>query len=302
MQVGDIRNPAERNKLILAAVLGLVAILFLWWALFGFGSSNTPAKPGARATPSPGGRTVTTNAPQNAGELKPTDLEQLQPINVRYANVATQEARRNIFVYYEPTPKPTPLPSVPVATPTPIPPVLLAGVSPTNVYARTGDFSLEVTGDKFTPQMRIILDSTQLQTRYIGPQQLSATVPAALIANPGTRQVQVRTPDGQFYSNSTSISVAAPPVPNYSYIGILGTRRHIDTAILQDKNNKETLNVQRGDLLAGRFRVTSISEKEIVFIDSNLKIKHALAMTNQGDKNNPNQRPTPKVDSEDDEP
>lgn len=302
MRLSDIRNPAERNKLIVAAALGLVAILFLWWTLFGLGSSTPGARTGAKASPSPVVRGASQKSPQNITEFKGADLEQLQPIYVKYANVATQEARRNIFVYYEPPPKPSPLPSVPVATPTPVPPVLLAGLSPANVYARTGDFSLEVTGDKFTPQVRVLLDNTELPTRYIGPQQLSAKVSAALIANAGNRQVQVRSADGQLYSNSTSLSVAAPPAPNFSYIGIIGTRRHIDTAILQDKNSKETLNVQRGDLLAGRFRVTSISEKEIVFVDSDLKIKHSLAMTNQGDKNNPNQRPTPKVDSEDDEP
>ena len=96
--------------------------------------------------------------------------------------------------------------------------------------------------------------------------------------------------------------MAEAPKPNYTYIGIIGTPRHIDTAILQDKNNKETLNVQRGDLLGGRFRVTSISEKEVVVVDSTLKIKHNLSMTTQGDRSNPLQRPTPRVDSEDDEP
>jgi hypothetical protein len=96
--------------------------------------------------------------------------------------------------------------------------------------------------------------------------------------------------------------VAAPPTPNYSYVGIIGTRKFIDTAILQDKGNKEILNVQRGDLLGGRFRVTSISEKEVVVVDNNLKVKHTLPMTIQGDRGNPMQRPTPRVDSEDDEP
>jgi hypothetical protein len=98
------------------------------------------------------------------------------------------------------------------------------------------------------------------------------------------------------------MSLASPPVPNYSYIGILGTPKYVDTAILQDKGNKEVLNVQRGDVLGGRFRVTSISEKEVVLVDNTLKIKHALAMSTQGERGNPLQRPTPKVDSEDDEP
>jgi hypothetical protein len=181
--------------------------------------------------------------------------------------------------------------------------VLLASISPATVYARTADFTLEVSGDKFTPQLRVVIDNSQeLPTRYINPQQLSATVPAALIANPGSRQVMLRSADGKLYSNSTAISVAAPPTPNYSYIGIIGTPKYVDTAILQDKANKEVLNVQRGDLLGGRFRVTSISEKEVVLVDNNLKIKHALAMSAQGERGNPLQRPTPRVDSEDDEP
>jgi hypothetical protein len=54
--------------------------------------------------------------------------------------------------------------------------------------------------------------------------------------------------------------------------------------------------------LGGRFRVTSISEKELVLVDTNLKIKHTIAFTSQTDRNNPLQRPAPRVESEDDEP
>ena len=87
-------------------------------------------------------------------------------------------------------------------------------------------------------------------------------------------------------------------------IGIIGEQTRVnDTAIVQDKSNKNFLNVHRGDVLSGRFRVTSISEKELVMMDTTLKIKHTLAMT-EGDKSfgNPLSRPTPRVESEDDEP
>lgn len=305
MQASDIRNPAERNKLILAGALGLVAIVFLWWTFFGFGSSskNPTQRPASQGTASPGPRAGTTKAaPQSVVEFKGNDLDQLKPINAGYAVIQVPEARRNIFVYVEPPVKvPTPV-STPTPTPTPEPPVLLASLSPATVYARTADFTLEVAGNKFTSQLRVVIDNTELPTRYIGPQQLSATVPASLIATAGSRQVMLRSADGKLYSNMSSLSVATPPVPNYTYIGIIGTPKHIDTAILQDKTSKEVLNVQRGDLLSGRFRVTSISEKEVVFVDSNLKIKHNLGMTTQGDRANPGQRPTPRVDSEDDEP
>jgi len=304
MQLSDIRNPGERNKLILAAVLGLVAIVFLWWTFFGFGSSSTKVSPRAAGQPLPSAvsRRTTTAPAQSVVEFKGSDLDQLQPVNFEYAAITVPEARRNIFIYYEKPVAPVVEPSVPTPTPTPVPPVLLASLSPANVYARTGDFTLEISGDKFTPQLRVVIDNNELPTRYINPQQLSTTVTAAVIANPGARQVMVRSADGKLYSNTAALSVAAPPTPNYSYIGIIGTHKFVDTAILQDKASKETLNVQRGDLLGGRFRVTSISEKEIVVVDNNLKVKHTLAMTTQGDRGNPNQRPTPRVDSEDDEP
>ena len=296
MQAIDIRNPNERKKLIAAGVLGLLAIVLLWWALFGFGGSGNRAQTvPPRPTASP--------TPRGVQTIVKTDVnEQMRPVNADYSVPVVPEAKRNIFSYYEPPKRIEVVPVPPTPTPTPTPPVLLANVNPSNVFARTADFTLEISGDKFTSQLKVVVDNNPLPTRYLGPQQLSATVPAALIANPGTREVILRSADGTLYSNVASFNVAVPPAPNYSYIGILGPQSHIDTAIVQDKSSKELLNAQRGDLLGGRFRVTSISERELVLVDTNLKIKHTIAFTSQGDRNNPLQRPTPRVESEDDEP
>jgi hypothetical protein len=302
MQITDIRNPNERKKLIGAGILGMLAIVLLWWTFVGFG---TPVKvsstTGNEPKPSLGNKSTSAKLQPSVVELREDILEQLRPVKVEYSLPYAQEPKRNIFVYYEP-PKPVPTVSVtPTPTPTPTPPVLLAALSPSNVYARTGDFTLEVTGDKFTPQMKVLIDNNEVPTRYVSPQQVSATVSATVIANPGSRQIMVRSSDGTLYSNSAALSVAAPPTPNYTYMGIFGTRKHIDTAIVQDKASKEVLNIQRGDLLGGRFRVTSISEKELILIDNNLKIRHTLAFTNQGERGNPLQRPTPRAEGEDDE-
>jgi hypothetical protein len=236
-------------------------------------------------------------------QVKGDLLNQLRPVVIpQTIALSVPEAKRNIFAYYEP-PKAPAQSVTPTPTPTPTPPVLLAAVSPANVYARTSDFSLEVTGDKFTPEMRVMMDGRELSTRYVGPQQLSASVPAAMITNPGGRQVTLRSSDGKLYSNPAVLTVTPPPTPNYTYVGIIGTSRHLDTAILQDKGSKEIVNVQRGDVLGGRFRVTSISDKELVLVDTNLKIKHTLPFSTEADKgSNPLQRPTPKVQSDDDEP
>jgi hypothetical protein len=306
MQVADLNNPNDRKKLILAAVLGLIAILFLWWTFFGFGSSKPTTQ-----RPTPGSVNTTTTAvvgqitkiqPRDTTS-NPNDLAELmKPIDFKIAAPSVPDPRRNIFAFYEPpapTPKQTPTQT---PTPTPTPPVLLAAVSPSSVYAKTAEFALEASGDKFAPDMKVFLDGREMNTKFRSPQQLSATIPAAMIANPGNRQISVRTPDGRLYSNSVGLGVANPPTPNYSYIGIIENIHRVGTALVQDKSNREILNVQRGDLLSGRFRVTSISEKELVLIDANLKIKHTLAMT-EGDKSSsPTSRPTPTVAAEDDEP
>src|SRR4030095_133 len=251
MQVVDLNKPGEKKKLLIAAALGLGAILVLWWALFGFGSSNTrpPTRTTASATPqrnTPG--TYRPQAPAPVAEVQ--TLATLTPVDYVQSSYSAPEPKRNIFSYYEPpkpvvVEKPTPPP-----TPTPTPPVLLASVSPSNVYARTADFKLEAAGDKFTPATRIFVDGREMPTTYKGPQQLSTTISASLIAAPGTRSVVVRTSDNSLYSNPLSIQVAAPPVPNYNYVGIISPHNRVtDTALVQDKNNKNILTVYRGDIL-----------------------------------------------------
>ena len=303
MELADLSRPGERKKLIWAAVLGVIAILFLWWTFIGFGSGTpTPSKT-TSTQQTPGSRPVDNRAATSEDGVQIINVSDLAAVSPPTTIPIVQEARRNIFAYLE---KPVAAPSpvvTPTPTPTPTPPVLLQAISPANVYAKTSDFVMEVSGDKFTSEMRIFIDGRELTTKYKGPQQLSGSVSAAIIANPGMRKVEVRTTDGRMYSNSIGLSIAPPPVPNYTYVGIFGTKHYVNTGLLQDKNNKEILSVQLGDLLGGRFRVTSISDKEIVFTDTNLKIKHTLNMT-EGERTSgsPISRPTPRVDAEDDEP
>lgn len=306
MAATEIKISKDQKKIILAIGLGLLAVLALWWTFFGFGGSTKKPQIGQHGGTTP--QAAPTNAKPVAAAQTPGDPnggltpEQLREIVYPVPAPAFADAGRNVFAFYVP-PTPTPTPPPPPAPPPSPAPVLLAAISPANVYARTADFTLDVTGDKFTPAVRITIDGRELPTRYKNPQQLSATVPAAVIANAGQRQIIVRSSDGKLYSIAMALTVTAPPIPNYLYVGVILKPRHIgDIAILQDKATKETLNVQRGDLLSGRFRVASISEREVVLTDTNLLIKHPLALSNESEKGFPQGRPTPRVASEDDEP
>ena len=95
-----------------------------------------------------------------------------------------------------------------------------------NVYARTpADFTLQLSGDKFTPALHIVMDGRDLPTRFISPQQLLPPCPQTSSANPGVRQVMARSNDGQIYSNTITLNVTPPPLPNYNYVGLIGKPR-----------------------------------------------------------------------------
>lgn len=302
MQLPDLSKPGEKKKIIAAGVLGLVAILVLWWTLIGFESAKPTVRPAATPTPARTQQARTDSNDTTAPRV--SDLSAFSEISYEPSSYVAPDAKRNIFVYVEGPQRVATEPSTPTPTPPPPPPVLLASISPSNVYARTADFKLELAGDKFSREVRVFVDGRELPTTYISPQQLSTTVPANMIAAPGARNVEVRsTTDSKLFSNTLPINVADPPKPNYAYIGIIGQMNRVgDVALVQDRNNKSIISVSRGDLLSGRFRVTSISDKELVVTDTSLKIKHVMAMS-EGDKGaGPLTRPTPRVDAEDDEP
>ncbi len=316
----EVPSTFERYKPIIAIAVGVLALLMLARMFFGSSSSPTSntAKRNANSRSSLSSSSRTANI-TDAPSLSPAQLRQQQeeyiptPVVYEHTMPNVPEAGRNIFAFYTPPPPPVKAPTVAVVTvpSTPTPPqpqLILASVSPANIYARTSDFPLEVTGDKFTPAARINVDGRELPTRFISPQQLSATVPASLIVGDGARQITVRTPDGALFSNTATLNVQPPPTPNYVYVGIIGGPRYNDTAVLKDKTSNDLLNVQRGDIVGGRFRITSISERELVLTDTSLRVKHTLQFTGDaatsagGIPSVRNSPPPSPVQSDNDEP
>lgn len=309
------KTPAERNKMIAAIAFGALALVLLGRMFFG-GDDTPPRRPSSVRTTNPPAATAGATSSANGGSQAIDPTLQI-PREVVYTPISysVPDAGRNIFAFYvAPTPQPKASVVVEAPTPTPVPPppLTLSGISPSSVMARTGDFTLQLSGDKFTPHSRVYVDGQELPTTFASAQQLSTRVPAALISAPGARQIVVRTPDNSLYSNETALNVSAPPTPQFTYVGILGGSRYNDKAILKNQSN-ELITVQRGDLIGGRFKVTSISTRAVEFTDAQLQIKHTLPFVenrstgaNSPGGNNPSPRfqppKPPDDDGDDDEP
>jgi hypothetical protein len=300
------KSPAERNKLIVAIVLGVIAVFAVGYLLLG--SSSTPPRtvktttnPNKGGPLDPNGRAQSTAMPvvqinQQKQTLAPT------PIDPRFPEPGSAEVGRNIFGFYVPPPTPSPtLAPPPAPSPMPSPPISLASLSPQSVFARTAEFDLVVSGDKFVNGVQIYINDVQVPTHFVSQQQVTAKIPAGLIVGEGQRIVAVKSTDGKLWSNTATLVVQAPPTPNFNYIGIFETKRLVGTAILEDKNTKAQVSAQRGDVVGGRFRVSSISTREVVLVDTTLRIKHTIAFTGDSVKTGPvtGQQRRPDPDDED---
>ncbi len=186
MKIFAGKSPTERNKIIAASVLGFLSLFSLYLAFGGsiFSSRKTSVTVSVSPTPTPSPVNNSTGTPVRVSEEEIYRDYTTTPIVYIPGSYGAPDAGRNIFAFYEPPPptpyvtpleKPTPLPT-PMPTPEP-PPQAVTFITPQSVYAGSKTFRLDVSGNNFTSETRILFNGSELPTTYLSPQQLSAEIP-----------------------------------------------------------------------------------------------------------------------------
>ncbi len=286
MNIFEGKSADEKNKLIVAIVLGVLAIFALAYTFKGLFFSPKKTPNSASSSPSPSPKVPNASQNPNMPSQQEMDFEYTSvPVVYNPGTFNAPDPGRNIFAFYEPgkptpfSPTPTPLPLPPkTPTPTPTPPIFVAYATPQSIYAGSRGFRLDVSGDKFTPDSVILFNGSQIPTTFMSPQNIYAQISDGLISFPGSRNISVITPDGK-YSNMISINVQEPPKPQFKYIGLISRKRYNnDTAYFEESGKENPFGARLNDVVGGRFRLKSISSEEVVFEDVSLGFKHKLAM------------------------
>jgi P pilus assembly chaperone PapD len=105
--------------------------------------------------------------------------------------------------------------NVPFTVTAPAP--VLSTISPTTATAGAAGFTLTANGSFFQAGSKVRWNGADLVTTFGSVAQLTAAVPAALIANPGTATVTVFNPSGGWTSGSATFTVI-PGVPALTLI------------------------------------------------------------------------------------
>lgn len=274
--------PRDKKQKILAAGLGAVLVLVVFFQFFydGSGTATTPPgqlQPGARVTPSPFVRVIPRDV--RIEQVAITEPLPLDLLNSRHS--AGSGTGRNIFVYPTPTPTPSPKP-VPTPTPAPPPPITIAGLNPSGVIARTRAFDLVIMGAKIPRDAVAIVNGQNLPTAFISEAQLKVSVPATSIRAPGDLRVEVRSQsDPSLYSNHLNLVVGQPPVPPYLFVALVINAKGVSIAVLKSQAEGKLINVRQGEAIDRKWKVLTIGAQSIEILDVEYNIPHTLAFTGE---------------------
>jgi uncharacterized repeat protein (TIGR01451 family) len=89
---------------------------------------------------------------------------------------------------------------------------IITGLNPDTAVAGRPDLTVTVSGGGFVDESLVEWNGAPLATSFVGSSQLTAVVPAALLAEPGSATVTVVNPDPGGTSNGVTFTVTAPTI------------------------------------------------------------------------------------------
>jgi|SRR5262245_2271452 len=270
------KNKETRNKLLLGALLLLLASLVYFQFFSGSDAPKPPAgvaSANARTTPSP------TPQRQTSGTPAPIISQPLDLALMQGGSHSSGGIGRNIFIYPTPTPPPPPTPVKPSPTPTPWP-IPVASLNPGGVMARTAAFTLTVFGEKMPQDAQGFVDGRAYQTTFVSATQVKINVPAEAIRMPGNLTVTVRSQsDSNLISNPVPLMVAAPPEPPYKYIGLITLKNVPKAVLVSNSNDDDVYNVRKGDVIGSKWKIINITPQKVEIEDISIKVSHVINYT-----------------------
>ena len=97
----------------------------------------------------------------------------------------------------------------------------ISGLSPASTAAGTGSFTLTINGNSFVSGSTVSWNGTLLASAFVGSGQLTATVPAALVATAGSANIVVTDSAGTSNTLAFTIQVSAKPAPSIFANGVV---------------------------------------------------------------------------------
>jgi hypothetical protein len=92
----------------------------------------------------------------------------------------------------------------------------ITGINPTSATAGGAAFTLTVNGSSFDSSAKVNWNGSALTTSYINGTQVTAAVPASLIASAGTANITVSTTAGTSSTSSFTVQAASPTISGTS--------------------------------------------------------------------------------------
>ena len=280
---------SDKNKQIIAAVLGVVLVGVIVYQIF---FSGPPPRPSANtnrnASTAPPQRNTSPISTPDAAEkasTKPSGsrndeeaqlqamLSDMSPLDLgvlREGGSAAVSPRGNIFEFYVEPPKPPPPPPPP-------PPITILGLSPNSATAGVPrQFTLTVYSKPFPVEdAQILIDGRPRQTKHLNEGALSTEISPSDYAYARTIKVEVKSQSNpvKYYSNDLTFTVGQAPEPPFKFIGILG-----EQAVLEMTGTKEVMRFKTGQNVQGVWRIDSISTQGIDVTHTQFDIKRRIPL------------------------